>query len=153
LNPCPMGEPPLGFWITKEWEKCSVSCGGGWRRRLITCSTRFCNEGEKPEQFERCNQQGCVKVSKVWQMSPWSHCPVTCGGSVQKRTVWCEDEKIRERVQDTECLLPEKPSTVRECNKIECQMIPMKNEYYHWYAGKWNPVRASRRKYHKIRGE
>lgn len=24
LNPCPMGEPPLGSWITKNWEKVSI---------------------------------------------------------------------------------------------------------------------------------
>ncbi|KAL3982766.1 Thrombospondin type 1 domain family protein [Acanthocheilonema viteae] len=153
LNPCPMGEPPLGSWITKDWEKCSVSCGGGWRRRLVTCSTRFCNEEKKPEQFDRCNQQKCVKVSNVWQMSPWSHCSVTCGGGVQKRTVWCEDEKTRERIQDRECLLPEKPTSIRECNEVECQAAPVTNEYYHWYAGKWSPVRTNRRKYHRIRGK
>lgn len=24
LDPCPMGEPPLGSWITEEWEKVSI---------------------------------------------------------------------------------------------------------------------------------
>lgn len=76
---------------------------------------------------------------------------MTCGGGVQKRTVWCEDEKTRQRIEDIECLLSEKPITVRECNEVECQATSVTNEYYHWYAGKWSPVRTSRRIYHRIR--
>ncbi|VDN43299.1 unnamed protein product [Gongylonema pulchrum] len=79
-------------------------------------------------------------------MSPWSHCPVTCDGGVQKRTVWCENEKRRERVPDAECLILEKPSSIRECNVAKCKAVTLGSDYYQWYAGKWSPVRAARRR-------
>lgn len=78
---------------------------------------------------------------------------MTCGGGAQKRMVWCEDEETHERIQDAECLLPEKPISIRKCNEVECQATAITNEYYHWYAGKWSPVRTSRRRYHRIRGK
>uniref|UniRef100_A0A9J2P3P8 Peptidase M12B domain-containing protein n=1 Tax=Ascaris lumbricoides TaxID=6252 RepID=A0A9J2P3P8_ASCLU len=168
LGPCPMGEPPLGKWLTGDWDKasfsspisskkywktamrsmneclrdlqCSTSCGGGWRRRLVSCSRNVCNENEKPPQFERCNQHECVRSSTVWQMSPWSHCPVTCGGGVQRRSVWCEEQKTRERVADSECSSVEKPSGARECAIEKCRFAsPTNDHYYKWHMGNWTP--------------
>ncbi|VDK44900.1 unnamed protein product [Anisakis simplex] len=176
LQACPMGEPPLGKWLTGDWDKasfltdhlrnssanhsCSTSCGGGWRRRLVSCSASICNENEKPSTFERCNQHECLKASTVWQMSPWSHCPVTCGGGIQRRSVWCEDQKTRERVADSQCSSVEKPTVARQCAVEKCRFMPtlpqlanninnniinsnnilVSDNNYKWQTSKWTPV-------------
>ncbi|PIO64423.1 thrombospondin type 1 domain protein, partial [Teladorsagia circumcincta] len=74
LETCPKGEPPLGRWVTGEWTKCSVSCGGGWRRRAVTCDGLICDDTKKPRMFDQCNPMTCPpKSNNTWQISPWTH--------------------------------------------------------------------------------
>uniref|UniRef100_A0AC35GT07 Peptidase M12B domain-containing protein n=1 Tax=Panagrolaimus sp. PS1159 TaxID=55785 RepID=A0AC35GT07_9BILA len=166
LPACPK-EPEivLGKWITDEWQECSVSCNGGWRRRLVTCNKKVCNEKEKPSQFERCNEQKCTKAA--WQITPWSTCSITCGNQgVQERSIWCqEDINSKQRLEDSECAKHEpKPITRRGCASSPC---PIRNQsapigpaktnsveeslkkYYSWEPGKWSTVREENRRKHR----
>ncbi|VDM29593.1 unnamed protein product [Toxocara canis] len=73
------------------------------------------------------------------------YCPVTCGGGVQRRNVWCEDQKTRERVADAECSSVEKPSGARECAIEKCRfMSPLNDHFYKWHSGNWTPVRRNK---------
>ncbi|CAD6197895.1 unnamed protein product [Caenorhabditis auriculariae] len=120
LEACPRGEAPLGKWQVDEWSKCSASCGGGWRRRGVVCSLASCDETRKPRMFDRCNEHVCPPVgNSSWQISPWTHCSVSCGEGVQRRRVWCEDAVSGRKQDDPECA-EKKPSEQRDCDLPPC---------------------------------
>uniref|UniRef100_UPI00193A61B8 uncharacterized protein LOC120335429 n=1 Tax=Styela clava TaxID=7725 RepID=UPI00193A61B8 len=82
-NPCPV----YGNWL--EWERCTVSCGGGTRLRR-----RICIGGQpgdigcegRETMDEPCNENLCA----FWQLwGSWSSCDVTCGRGLQIRTRGC----------------------------------------------------------------
>uniref|UniRef100_A0A673FP30 A disintegrin and metalloproteinase with thrombospondin motifs 3-like n=1 Tax=Sinocyclocheilus rhinocerous TaxID=307959 RepID=A0A673FP30_9TELE len=51
--PCP------AQWGTKTWSECSVSCGEGVARRLVTCRIGDQCTGEKPESHRPCRPGPC----------------------------------------------------------------------------------------------
>ncbi|CAI5448985.1 unnamed protein product [Caenorhabditis angaria] len=120
LDPCPRGEEHLGQWNLGDWSKCSTSCGGGWRRRSVLCSSISCDETRKPRMFERCNEHICPPLTNnSWQISPWTHCSVSCGGGVQRRRIWCEDV-LSGRIQDDYECSELKPISQRDCEMPPC---------------------------------
>ncbi|VDP23310.1 unnamed protein product [Heligmosomoides polygyrus] len=148
LSVCPKGEPPLGRWISGEWTKCSTSCGGGWRRRAVTCDGLICDDAKKPRMFDSCNTSPCPpRSNNTWQISPWSHCSVTCGGGVQRRRVWCEDAMSAMSQDDGDCR-DVKPTTQRDCELSPCptsQLSPAT-----WQAAPWSPVRRRFRDHRRL---
>nr|XP_039257221.1 ADAMTS-like protein 4 [Styela clava] len=52
-------------WYFREWNECSVTCGGGTKRRDVLCLdsggkySSLCKEVEKPVTQERCNTVDC----------------------------------------------------------------------------------------------
>lgn len=71
--PCPAD------WSTGSWSKCSLTCGGGVRRRNITCSRNTgvdCDPQKKPLAVTTCNIQDCPQVVDNfgidWSGSGWS---------------------------------------------------------------------------------
>ncbi|CAI2350188.1 unnamed protein product [Caenorhabditis sp. 36 PRJEB53466] len=121
LEPCPKGEEHLGSWIIGDWSKCSASCGGGWRRRSVSCTSASCDETRKPKMFDKCNEEPCPPLTNnSWQISPWTHCSVTCGGGVQRRRIWCEDVLSGRKQEDTECA-ESKPREQRDCEMPPCR--------------------------------
>uniref|UniRef100_A0A7E4W1Q7 Peptidase M12B domain-containing protein n=1 Tax=Panagrellus redivivus TaxID=6233 RepID=A0A7E4W1Q7_PANRE len=161
LPACPSEPKPIiGIWSTGDWAKCSVSCGGGWRRRTVSCDEDVCDEKVKPSQFERCNEQNCTKAA--WQITPWSPCSVSCGDKgLQERKIWCqEDINSTQRLPDAECVKHEpKPSMRRGCARRACPDKNLRiatnsikpnttatttNRLYNWHTADWNPVRTKR---------
>lgn len=76
-----------------EWTACSVTCGGGRRRKERECvrpdtgarvSDADC-PGE-PLVEEKCAEDRCPSLGP-W--SEWSPCPVTCGGGTKARERDC----------------------------------------------------------------
>ncbi|CAB3406645.1 unnamed protein product [Caenorhabditis bovis] len=123
LDPCPKGEEHLGSWIIGDWSKCSATCGGGWRRRSVSCTSTSCDETRKPKMFDRCNEEICPPLTNnSWQISPWTHCSVTCGGGVQRRRIWCEDVSSGRIQDDTECV-EQKPIEQRDCEMPPCPTV------------------------------
>lgn len=51
--PCP------AQWRTGAWSECSVSCGEGMERRLVTCRIGDQCNGEKPETVKQCRPGPC----------------------------------------------------------------------------------------------
>ncbi|KAK6025166.1 thrombospondin type 1 domain protein, partial [Ostertagia ostertagi] len=127
------------FWQSGPWMPCSVSCGGGWRRRAVSCDGLICDDTKKPRMFDQCNPMTCPpKSNNTWQISPWTHCSVTCGGGIQRRRVWCEDAVSAKAQDESECR-DAKPTTQRDCELSPCpasQLSPAA-----WQAGPWSPVR------------
>lgn len=46
-KPCPSPYK----WFFDDWGSCSVTCGGGWQRRNVTCA----KEDRLPTAYEMCN--------------------------------------------------------------------------------------------------
>ncbi|TRY89719.1 hypothetical protein DNTS_009297 [Danionella cerebrum] len=51
--------PCLSQWRTGVWSECSVSCGEGFSRRLVTCRIGDQCTGEKPESQRPCRPGPC----------------------------------------------------------------------------------------------
>ncbi|CAI4221397.1 unnamed protein product [Auanema sp. JU1783] len=139
LEACPQGEPPLGRWRTGDWEKCTKTCGGGWRRRAVSCSAGACDETTKPRSLDSCNSHVCPVSNNTWQISPWTHCSVTCGGGVQRRRVWCEDATTFVSKEDVDCG-DKKPIEQRDCELAPCPprlepVTPLRPE---WQTSPWS---------------
>ncbi|KJH45427.1 thrombospondin type 1 domain protein [Dictyocaulus viviparus] len=140
LSVCPKGEPPLGKWITSEWTKCSASCDVGWRRRTVACDGLICDDTLKPKMFDRCNMVPCPpRSNNTWQISPWTHCSVSCGGGVQRRRIWCEDAISAKLMDDNECR-EAKPKEQRDCEMSPCPSSQLSQAT--WQATAWSSCSA-----------
>ncbi|XP_077445946.1 A disintegrin and metalloproteinase with thrombospondin motifs 7 isoform X2 [Stigmatopora argus] len=67
--PCPSD------WTTGSWSKCSLTCGGGIRRRTVTCSRNTgvdCDLQNKPDSLSTCSIQDCPPVLDNFGDFDWS---------------------------------------------------------------------------------
>ncbi|XP_035719089.1 A disintegrin and metalloproteinase with thrombospondin motifs 2-like [Vespa mandarinia] len=130
------------LWSVGGWNFCSVSCGGGIRRKMIVCkddktgrivSRRKCAFLSKPFlKMETCNIQSC---DYKWLPGPWETCSVTCGHfGIQTRQLHCvrssyneseiissnELEAYRIILRPSLCVDHQRPIIEQECNRIAC---------------------------------
>jgi len=81
----------------KDWEPCSVTCGGGiqYHRRFVNVSTTLCPEMECVKaglsESQPCNTQQCPKHCVMKEWSGWSACSAECGTGYKYRTRGIED--------------------------------------------------------------
>ncbi|GJQ69974.1 Sema-5c [Trypoxylus dichotomus] len=76
--PCPvkLPTPQNGIWDDwSNWEECSTSCGGGYRRRFRMCKTPL-NGGldciGSNVEYEKCNLKPCPEIIEQITVSPWT---------------------------------------------------------------------------------
>ncbi|KAI6181078.1 GON domain-containing protein [Aphelenchoides besseyi] len=154
LPACPR-EPRLryGEWKNGEWSTCSVSCGVGYRRRTVFCTTPICNDAQKPTQYEHCNLGKCGQKNN-WQVGPWSHCSVSCGSDgFQMRKIWCQaDFHQMKQLDDAECDRTEKPIARRGCARAACLSTSTQSttttrsfplQKYSWISTNWSTCSSS----------
>ncbi|XP_030647560.1 A disintegrin and metalloproteinase with thrombospondin motifs 12-like [Chanos chanos] len=115
----PCNTRPCLQWRLSPWGKCSRSCGGGQRERLVYCPQfQRCNVTLKPNSTEPCNVQACVS----WSTSPWQQCSKMCGGGVQKRPVRCVNKRSGQQEENSLCVKNSKPHPVQKCNLQDCKI-------------------------------
>ncbi|XP_058878935.1 A disintegrin and metalloproteinase with thrombospondin motifs 16-like isoform X2 [Acipenser ruthenus] len=143
------------LWFVSTWRECSVTCGKGIQKRLLTCAEKDvagkykelapkrCHHVQKPAvQLEReCNLAACPRLvthtvtssaRAGWYSSPWSQCTVPCGGGVQARSVQC----LAHGMPSSGCLFHQKPVMSQACNTNFCpepekKDVPCK-DYFNW---------------------
>ncbi|XP_034485693.1 A disintegrin and metalloproteinase with thrombospondin motifs 9 [Drosophila innubila] len=112
-NQCPLDKKPKAvrncchIKYTSEWEKCSVECGTGIKRKLQRCTRVYKPEVPgAPKRREYIGDSFCTtlkvrkptlrkstKVCKIncrWNSSEWSRCSKDCAEEYQTRFVHCE---------------------------------------------------------------
>ncbi|XP_016877463.1 A disintegrin and metalloproteinase with thrombospondin motifs 17 isoform X2 [Homo sapiens] len=136
----------LFIWTHSGWEGCSVQCGGGERRTIVSC-TRIvnktttlvndsdCPQASRPEpQVRRCNLHPC---QSRWVAGPWSPCSATCEKGFQHREVTCVyqlQNGTHVATRPLYCPGP-RPAAVQSCEGQDCLSI--------WEASEWSQCSAS----------
>ncbi|CAH1796676.1 unnamed protein product, partial [Owenia fusiformis] len=142
-NASRMHIPVFKWEHEKHWSHCSVSCGGGHRRKEVVCKalgagevdSSYCNATTKPDDLRAsCNTHSCPAR---WWPGPWQHCSVTCGrDGIHRRTVICVQGLGMDRqiaLDDSNCEDTPKPTDVEACHhKDPCP------EDVHWEVGPWS---------------
>uniref|UniRef100_A0A2K5UCS0 ADAM metallopeptidase with thrombospondin type 1 motif 17 n=1 Tax=Macaca fascicularis TaxID=9541 RepID=A0A2K5UCS0_MACFA len=136
----------LFIWTHSGWEGCSVQCGGGERRTIVSC-TRIvnktttlvndsdCPQASRPEpQVRRCNLHPC---QSRWVAGPWSPCSATCEKGFQHREVTCVyqlQNGTHIATRPLYCPGP-RPAAVQSCEGQDCLSI--------WEASEWSQCSAN----------
>ncbi|XP_078237254.1 A disintegrin and metalloproteinase with thrombospondin motifs 17 isoform X4 [Pogona vitticeps] len=131
----------LYIWTHSGWEGCSVQCGGGERKTIVSCTQivnktmmlvndSACQRVTRPEsQVRRCNMHPC---QSRWVAGQWSPCSATCTKGIQHREVACVyqlQNGTYVNTRDLYCLGP-KPTAVQSCEGRDCLSI--------WEASEWS---------------
>uniref|UniRef100_A0A8B9M4M2 ADAM metallopeptidase with thrombospondin type 1 motif 9 n=1 Tax=Accipiter nisus TaxID=211598 RepID=A0A8B9M4M2_9AVES len=112
--------------------QCSVTCGKGYRQRLVSCSEIYTGKdhyeygyqntvncpGTQPPNIQPCYLGECP-VSASWRVGNWGSCSVTCGVGVMHRSVQCltNDDQV-----SSLCHADLKPEERRTCHNVhDCE--------------------------------
>ncbi|XP_075867657.1 A disintegrin and metalloproteinase with thrombospondin motifs 17 isoform X3 [Nelusetta ayraudi] len=131
----------LYIWTHSSWQDCTVQCGGGERRTVVSCmrianktmevvNNSHCHPENQPHpQVRLCNTHPC---QYRWVTGDWGSCSVTCGRGVQQRDVVCVYHLQNGSLIHTRDLYCQggKPPTVLGCEGRLCLSV--------WEASEWS---------------
>ena len=130
-------------WKTGEWSRCSASCGGGVRTRLVQCydshqvetdPASCLQETSRPYSQDSCNPEPCP----VWNYGQWSECEGGCGEGRSRRLVRCQDH-LGQTLPDNQCRSSARPPDWRQCGAGGCGEGRRRDHL--WRVGQWGQVR------------
>ncbi|XP_042270160.1 A disintegrin and metalloproteinase with thrombospondin motifs 17 isoform X1 [Thunnus maccoyii] len=136
------GEPEhLYIWTHSSWQDCTVQCGGGERKTVVSCmrianktmevvNNSYCQPENRPQpQVRPCNSHPC---QYRWVTSEWGSCSVTCGKGLQQRDVVCVYQLRNGSVIHTRDLYCQggKPPVLQVCEGHLCLTV--------WEASEWS---------------
>ncbi|XP_030835397.1 A disintegrin and metalloproteinase with thrombospondin motifs 3 [Strongylocentrotus purpuratus] len=126
------------LWEDQGWTDCTRDCGGGYSFHRFQCTRlrdsrkvkyKLCGQRSYDPKAERvrCNEEPCpteaVIVTYEWQVTAWSECSATCGGSAYKtRDVQCFQVMNDEQTLNDEeaCGMANRPLDVEPCGLEPC---------------------------------
>ncbi|XP_059469110.1 A disintegrin and metalloproteinase with thrombospondin motifs 9-like isoform X2 [Neocloeon triangulifer] len=137
----PAHSPLQIAWVDGEWSECSVSCGKGYKRRIVQCLNLNSNDVLSDALCEQLSskpmtQHTCSHTCGTWRPREWQPCSATCGKGMMKRQVVCESEWGRLSLPDTSCGNQEKPVSEHSCELKPCTMVFHQQERK-WSTGSW----------------
>uniref|UniRef100_A0A8C6LDR6 ADAM metallopeptidase with thrombospondin type 1 motif 15 n=1 Tax=Nothobranchius furzeri TaxID=105023 RepID=A0A8C6LDR6_NOTFU len=109
-----------GKWISTPWEKCSVSCGRGFQRRMVECLRPDgkpgldCDSSQRPSVIRVC-EDTCPE----WHIGQWTPCSRTCGKGFKRRPLHCKNQMGDLLTRDL-CSGLRKPQELDFCNVRPC---------------------------------
>jgi len=125
--------PPV--WVASKWQRCSVTCGSGWKKRDVWCMspdrdirymTSQCDARQKPVNRSQCDMDSCPPLK--WRTYPWSTCSATCGHGQRKRRVVCRQGN--QQVHPSRCNKFQRPKAISTCRShVQCnsQVVPTRS--------------------------
>jgi len=125
-------------WQPSVWSDCSVSCGGGFQTRTLSCRTEDGHEAPlsrcvsdatnpKPNTKQPCNSSPCVAY--YWAVGEFGACSTLCGGGTQDRKISCMMSPApvvpgssADVVDDSYCVkyAGKRADTTQSCNSQPC---------------------------------
>ncbi|XP_057314649.1 MAM and LDL-receptor class A domain-containing protein 1-like [Hydractinia symbiolongicarpus] len=125
LEPCNIQECDIFIWCVHLEGKCSQTCGGGYKVRIVYCvnektklsvENRYC-DGPSPQRIVRCNERQCPEYA--WDIVESSPCSVTCDKGTKERTIQCVDKATNQNAAADKCF-GEKPPESVSCYERKC---------------------------------
>uniref|UniRef100_A0A7N8WY12 ADAM metallopeptidase with thrombospondin type 1 motif, 17 n=1 Tax=Mastacembelus armatus TaxID=205130 RepID=A0A7N8WY12_9TELE len=131
----------LYIWTHSSWQDCTVQCGGGERRTVVSCmrianktmevvNDSNCQPENRPlPQVRLCNSHPC---QYRWVTGEWGSCSVTCGKGLQQREVVCVYQLQNGSLIHTRDLYCQgvKPPVLQGCEGRLCLTV--------WEASEWS---------------
>ncbi|KAI3376820.1 hypothetical protein L3Q82_000395 [Scortum barcoo] len=133
----------LYIWTHSSWQDCTVQCGGGERRTVVSCmrianktmevvNDSYCQPENRPHpQVRLCNSHPC---QYRWVTGEWGSCSVTCGKGLQQREVVCVYHLQNGSLIHTRDLycLGGRPPSLQGCEGRLCLTV--------WEASEWSKI-------------
>uniref|UniRef100_UPI00398F4A74 ADAMTS-like protein 1 n=1 Tax=Pristiophorus japonicus TaxID=55135 RepID=UPI00398F4A74 len=133
-------------WIVSSWSLCPQRCGGGTRKRLVSCqkvtaagilldlAPDVCAQsGKKPADSHTCNRHSCSE----WVTSNWGQCNGRCVGlrlGIQHRHILCRAQNGT-KLPFQQCNSSTRPLSTQNCTSDVCTV--------QWRSSSWTPCTSS----------
>uniref|UniRef100_A0A3B3QZ72 Ig-like domain-containing protein n=1 Tax=Paramormyrops kingsleyae TaxID=1676925 RepID=A0A3B3QZ72_9TELE len=143
-QPCNVQDCPPS-WGATLWSGCSNSCGGGTRRRQVSCqqlsssgrvttlADSACSGTPRPLHVEGCHGHSCPG----WFVGPWGQCSGRCLGpasAIQSRPVICKHHN-GSTLPESHCDHRNRLASTRNCMSEQCNV--------QWRVGPWRACSAA----------